>query len=353
MSFLAAFIYRQFIHYPPAPSASFVGKTTIVTGSNVGLGLEACRSMVKLGASRVILACRNVERGQAAAKDIRASTTCAPDTLEVWQLDLSSYKSVLAFADRAQTELPRLDVLLLNAGINTRHFCVTEDNEETITTNVISLALLACLLHPKLCATASSSGTPAHLTITASELYEVAKFTERAAPVGQLFATLNNERTAKMGDRYNVSKLLEIFVVKQLAALAPYASSKVIVNCVAPGFVASPTLSAYSFDLSPHASLANLYFSLCNSALHREHDSATTRLILKLIARPSEVGARTLVHGASAGPETHGQYVPDCKVTPTKGLCRGTQGKKLQKRVWEELKEKLEVIRGGVTNLEA
>jgi hypothetical protein len=51
MSFLAAFIYRQFIYEPPVPTASFAGKTAIVTGSNVGLGKEACRWMVRLGAS--------------------------------------------------------------------------------------------------------------------------------------------------------------------------------------------------------------------------------------------------------------------------------------------------------------
>ena len=71
--------------------------------------------------------------------------------------------------------------------------------------------------------------------MTASELYEVAKFKERKAPAGQLFATLNDKSKANMGDRYNVSKLLAIFVIKQMAALYPLSSSQVIVNGVAPG----------------------------------------------------------------------------------------------------------------------
>ena len=235
MSFLMAFIYRQFIFEPPAPTASFKGKTVIVTGSNIGLGLETCRWMVRLGASQVIMACRNTEKGKAAAKDIQATTSCSANVLQVWHLDMSSYASVQAFSDRAKTELPRLDALLLNAGLGTRSFRMTEDNEETITTNVVSLSLLAFLLHPKLRESATKYNTKAHITITSSELYEVAKFTEGRAPDGQIFTTLSNQKEANMSDRYNVSKLLDIFVIQKMAALSSFDSSKVIINGVAPG----------------------------------------------------------------------------------------------------------------------
>ena len=235
MSFLAAFIYRQFITEPPVPTASFKGKTAIVTGASSGLGLEACRWVVRLGASQVILACRNVEKAEAAAEEIRASTSCPSDTLQVWQLDMSSYASVRAFSDRVKAELPRVDVLVANAGVGTRKFRVTEDNEETITTNVVSMSLLAFLLHPKLRETATKYETQTHFTVTGSELYQVAKFKEREAPTGQLFTTLNDQSKANMSDRYNVSKLLAIFIVKQMAILSPISSSGVILNCVAPG----------------------------------------------------------------------------------------------------------------------
>ena len=235
MSFLAAFIYRQFLSEPPVPTASFKGKTVIVTGASSGLGLEACRAIVHLGASQVILACRNVDKANAAVKDIQASTSCPPDTLQVRHLDLSSYASVQAFAEKINSELPRLDALIANAGLGTRTFRKTEDNEETITTNVVSTSLLAFLLHPKLRDTAKKYKTQTHITVTGSELYEVAKFTERNAPAGELFATLNDQSKANMSDRYNVSKLLVLFVIRKMAALSPVSSSRVIVNCVAPG----------------------------------------------------------------------------------------------------------------------
>jgi NAD(P)-dependent dehydrogenase (short-subunit alcohol dehydrogenase family) len=230
-------MYTQFTSTPTVPTASFKGRTVIVTGSNVGLGLEACRRIVTLGASRVIMAVRNVAKGKAAADDIRATTSCSPETLDVWNLDLSSYKSVLAFAERVKTELPRLDALIGNAGIGTATFRTTEDNEETITTNVVSLALLGFSLFPKLRETALKHGTQAHFTITGSGLYEVAQFKERKAASGRIFETLNNEKTAVMSDRYNVSKLLEMFILKQMAVMFPLKSHGVIITCVAPGYV--------------------------------------------------------------------------------------------------------------------
>jgi hypothetical protein len=74
-------------------------------------------------------------------------------------------------------------------------------------------------------------------------------------------------------------------------------------------------------------------------------------MIIKLLARKTEVGSRTLVYGASVGEESHGQYVPDCKITPTVGLTKGEAGIELQNRVWVELKQKLEAIQPGVTSL--
>ncbi len=92
-------------------------------------------------------------------------------------------------------------------------------------------------------------------------------------------------------------------------------------------------------------------YSLCDTELHREVAGGfIVNLLLRILCRPAEVGSRTLVYGASAGPESHGQYVPDCKITPTKGLTRGKEGLELQERVWEELKVKLEGIRPGVTS---
>lgn len=235
MSLLAGFIYRQFIHEPPVPVESFEGRTVIVTGASAGLGLEACRWMAQLKASRIILACRNVEKGKSAAADIQESTLCSPESLDVWHLDMSSYASVQAFADRVRKDLPRLDAVVLNAGVHRRHFHMTEDNEEVITTNVVSLALLAFLIHPKLRQAHAQYGVCTHLTATGSELYESAAFKERNAPSGKLLEAFSDPSKANMMDRYNTSKLLLMMFIREFAAYFPVKSTGVIINTVAPG----------------------------------------------------------------------------------------------------------------------
>ena len=37
-------------------------------------------------------------------------------------------------------------------------------------------------------------------------------------------------------------------------------------------------------------------------------------IVRSLVARPTEIGARTLVNAAEGGEETHGQYMDDCVV---------------------------------------
>lgn len=114
--FLPHFIYSQLFITPPVPRTDCTGKTVIVTGSNTGLGREAVRHYVRLNAERVVLACRSSEKGEAAKNDIEASTQ-RRGVVEVWPLDLSDYQSVKAFAARA-SELKRLDMVILNAGIS-------------------------------------------------------------------------------------------------------------------------------------------------------------------------------------------------------------------------------------------
>lgn len=90
---------------------------------------------------------------------------------------------------------------------------------------------------------------------------------------------------------------------------------------------------------------------MCQSELTREFSNAIVRLVQKIIGRTAEVGSRTIVYGASCKGESHGQYVPDCKIDMPRGICHGENAGEIQSRVWEELKGKLEAIQPGVTTL--
>jgi NAD(P)-dependent dehydrogenase (short-subunit alcohol dehydrogenase family) len=243
MVLLFDFIDRQFIHHPPEVYASFENRTIIVTGASSGLGLAATRLLGTLRASRIILAVRNVSKGEAAVSSIRESNLDIKTDLEVWPLDLSSFASVLAFADRAVAELPRLDALIANAGIWPRKYHRTTDgHEEALQTNVLATTLLACALHPILAHTAAKHHVTTHITFTGSELYEFAAFKEWKLATQQgrgVLEVLNDEKTAgkTMGDRYHTTKLLITLVARRLAAISPVGSDGVgvVVNVNAPG----------------------------------------------------------------------------------------------------------------------
>jgi NAD(P)-dependent dehydrogenase (short-subunit alcohol dehydrogenase family) len=118
MSFSLGFIsLRQFVSTPPVPTASFKSNTVVITGANSGLGLEAAHWVVKLDASQVILTCRNEVKGNEAVSYIKASTSCSVDILKVYLLNLSDLDSIMSFVDRVK-ELPRLDVVIADAGVN-------------------------------------------------------------------------------------------------------------------------------------------------------------------------------------------------------------------------------------------
>ncbi len=90
------------------------GKIAIVTGANSGIGYETAKALAAHGA-RVIVACRNPDKGREAESRIRESVP-KPD-VRFAHLDLGSLASVRAFAERFRAEESALDILCNNAGV--------------------------------------------------------------------------------------------------------------------------------------------------------------------------------------------------------------------------------------------
>jgi NAD(P)-dependent dehydrogenase (short-subunit alcohol dehydrogenase family) len=151
----------------PYPEADFTGMTVIVTGANVGLGFHAACHFVRLGAAKVILACRSREKGNQAKADIEASCPTRNGVVEAWQLDLSSFNSVKSFCIRA-LQMQRLDIVVENAAVMRPDFVAAEGYESTITVNVISTFLMALLLLPIMRKTSQQFGVQPHLVIVSS-----------------------------------------------------------------------------------------------------------------------------------------------------------------------------------------
>ena len=90
------------------------GRLAVVTGANTGLGFETAKVLATRGAS-VVLAVRDIEKGERAAARIAAAAPGANITVQ--RLDLTSLHSIRAAATELRAKHPRIDLLINNAGV--------------------------------------------------------------------------------------------------------------------------------------------------------------------------------------------------------------------------------------------
>ncbi|MCJ1455032.1 hypothetical protein MMC28_005386 [Mycoblastus sanguinarius] len=290
MSFLYKLLAAKFS--PPSnPTVSFAGKTVLVTGANCGLGFEAALKFVTLGAKTVVLACRSLEKGDAAVAEIEKRTG-RQGVLRSWKLDMNDYSSVQALAARFAAESPQLDIALLNAGVIQPHHRLSPEGwEETLQVNVLSTTLLATLLLPtmKQSNAAVSGDDPPHLCFVSSGNYEFADVPEQAREASNILQEFNKPASFKGAEaQYSVSKLFCMYAANEIAArlVLEGGAAPVIINCANPGATAT--------------------------SLTRNIDSLALKVLawiyLRLLARKAEEGSRSLVSACALSQESHGQY---------------------------------------------
>ncbi|KAI9697179.1 MAG: hypothetical protein M1836_004743 [Candelina mexicana] len=306
---------------PPAiPTDDFSEQTIIVTGANVGLGYEAALKFVSMGAATVILAVRSLNKGNAAKARIEEDTK-RQKVVQVWLLDMDSYASVKAFAQRVDKELDRVDAAVLNAGLVMRNFKLSPEGwEETLQVNVLSTALLGILLLPKLKASKKDMRTP-RLVIVGSGNHASVDLGKKktATNILQAFNISENYDTSRM---YNTSKLFAMYAANELA---------------------ERTLDA---DGAPQVIVLSCCPGACRSELARPFDGTFERVGLNafygLFARTTEEGSRTYVSAVLQGKEAHGKYWKNDQITTPGPLISTDEGKAIQKRVWGEIVQELD-----------
>ena len=197
------------------------GRTVIVTGANSGLGYCTALALANSGAD-VTLAVRSVERGEAAARTIRASVTSA--TVSVASLDLADLTSIRAFAQRFSSEHPSgLDLLINNAGIMAVPKSTTADGfEMQFGTNHLGHFALTGLLLPALVA------------VPGSRVVTVSSFAHRMGKMN--FADLMGARSYRAWGAYGQSKLANLLFTAELQRRLSLAAMHVKAMSAHPGY---------------------------------------------------------------------------------------------------------------------
>lgn len=306
----------------PETVTSLRGRTVIITGSNVGLGLEAAKRFYEMNPTRLILAVRDISKGQearsillgAGEKHAAFGSVEGQTNVEVWELDLTSFESVKRFAKKCQTELERLDILLENAALRCTQWSVTKDGWETeLQVNVLSTFLLAALLAPLLAKTAKLPPLPGsplkpHLVVVTSDTHYFAPL--HAHKQSNILAAMNDKTQYVQSERHADTKALGIFLTQELAKNP---SLKDVVICsVNPGF--------------------------CRSGLLMELPQVFRAILYGLLARTTVEGSKTFTWASLNNDIPVGAYTSSCQVTPTGGVVTsGRDADKIQEQLWEEM----------------
>lgn len=111
------------------------GRTVLVTGGTNGIGFEAARQFLTFKVPRIIITARNASRGAESVRALRADPEVAKNNpnaiIDVFDLDLDDYKSVIKFSEHVK-EAPALDVLVCNAGMAQMVFKMSVTGHEQI-----------------------------------------------------------------------------------------------------------------------------------------------------------------------------------------------------------------------------
>jgi NAD(P)-dependent dehydrogenase (short-subunit alcohol dehydrogenase family) len=247
------------------------GKRMIVTGGASGIGYAAAEVLATKGAG-MVLAVRNIKKGESAAERIRALHRGAE--VSVMHLDLGDLSSVRQFAAEVTGRFDRLDLLINNAGVMVPPFSKTKDGFELqFGTNHLGHFALTAHLLPLLTA------TPFSRVVTVSSI------AARKATIN--FRNLDGALGYNPMTFYRQSKLANILFALDLQHRLEAAGSDTISVLCHPGISATNLVSRGS----------------------GKEAGKILKMLVSLVAQPARNGALPILYAATHPDLRGGEYI--------------------------------------------
>ena len=206
-------------------------RIAVITGTTHGIGRVTSRELAGAGYTIVML-CRDYD---AAIRERQAILDAIPAAVHVVRCDLASLRSVREAAQTVRSDFDRIALLINNAGmVSTRHRLSVDGFELTFATNHLGPFLLTNLLLDRM----TDDG---RIVIVSSRVHYQGKL-----DLGRIA-----NPTASYGARaaYARSKLAN--VLHTLALARRLAATRVTVNCLHPGIVATNLLPRWLQLIKP------------------------------------------------------------------------------------------------------
>jgi NAD(P)-dependent dehydrogenase (short-subunit alcohol dehydrogenase family) len=276
------------------------GRVAIVTGANSGLGFDTAAVLADKGA-HVVLAVRNLDKGNEAADRIRSKNPNAEVSLQ--ELDLTSLDSIRKAADQLRADYPRIDLLINNAGVMyvpTRE--TTKDGFEMQfgTNHLGAFALTGQLLDNM-------------LPVEGSRVIAVSSVGHRILARIH-FDDLQLERKYNRVEAYGQSKLANLLFTYELQRRLAAKGTPTIAAAAHPGFA--------------------------DTELMRHLPSAIPNFLWRPFAQPADMGALPTLRAATDPDVQGGQYYGPDGIGETRGHPKLVESsaqshdEDLQRRLW-------------------
>jgi NAD(P)-dependent dehydrogenase (short-subunit alcohol dehydrogenase family) len=255
--------------------------------------------------ARVVMACRNLDKGHEAVEAIRSNV---PDAqLQLDELDLASLASVRSFADRYTATHDGLDLLINNAGVMAAPRRLTADGFELhLGTNHLGHFALANLLLPLM-----EGREDARVVTLSSNAHKTVR--------GIAFDNLNGERRYFRWNAYGQSKLANLLFALELDRRLRAQGSTVKSLAAHPGYSATNLQSAA-------APLVDRLVMKVGNAVVAQDDEMGALCVLYAATEPGLEG------GTYVGPDGIGEQRGNPKIVQPNRAARNEQ---TARRLWE------------------